>query len=598
MKITTKWDLSDLGSKINDPAFEKERKKIEKTYKAFEKKWKGTTKYLSNPKVLREALDDFENLSQVGGKEDRYLWLRSCLETQNMEIQAAMTLYQDFGNKMSDHVRFFGLSLGTIPKEKHTKFLNSKELAAYRNYLKGIFDSAKYFLSEKEERVLSMKSSVSSGNWVTMLDEFLSGESREVVVKTKKGRYKKERQSLAEISRNLRSNDKKVLESSIIAHNDILKTHERVAEKEINSFLENKKINDELRGYERPDSSRHSAEDIDTKAVDTLVDTVADNFKISRDFYKLKAQLLKRKNLSYAERSIQYGSINQSFSYKQSVILVRKALERISDEFSNLFVSFVENGQIDVYPKIGKTGGAFCLPGYNEEVNIMLNHTETFRDVSTLAHEMGHGIHSVMSRKENALNYDHPMCTAEVASTFCEDFVLDELKKDFETDENRLVLLMAQLEDKMTTIFRQVAAYRFEQELHSEFRKKGYLTQKEIGKFFNKHMKDYLGSTVTFDENSARGWIYWSHFRTPFYVFAYAMALLVSQFARKKFLENPEYIEKINEFYSTGSSLPPAEIYKKLGLNVNDSTSWQEGIDEVKELLKETKKLAKKLGKI
>jgi len=598
MKITTQWDLSKLGSKIDDPVFIKERKSIERAYKKFEKKWKENTKYLSQPKVLKEALDDWEKLSRTESKEDRYLWLRSCLETQNMDIQAAMTLYQDFGNKMADHVRFFELSLGTISVKNHKKFLNSKELVEYKNYLKGIFDTAQYFLSEKEEKILSMKSSVASGNWVSMLDEFLSGETREVVVKNSKGRYVTQRQNLTEISRNLRMNDVKVLTSSIEAHNDILSTHQRVAEKEINSFLENKKINDELRGFKRPDSSRHIGEGLDTQAVDTLVETVEKNFNVSRDFYKLKTQLLGRKSLSFAERSIQYGDINQKFSYKHCVALVQKSLARISDEFSNLFTSFVENGQIDVHPKKGKTGGAFCLSGYNQEVRLMLNHSDSFRDVATIAHEMGHGIHAMKARTENALNYDHPMCTAEVASTFCEDFVLDELREVLTDDEEVLTLMMIQLEDKVTTIFRQIAGYRFEQELHREFRTKGYLTYKEIGALFNKNMKAYTGSSITFDENSARGWIYWSHFRTPFYVFAYAMALLVAQYARKNFLENPDYLQKINEFYSTGSSSDPAEIFAQLGLDVNSTSSWQEGIDEIKVLLKEAKKLAKKLGKI
>lgn len=598
MKIRTTWDLSSLGSKINDPAFLKERAQTEKASRAFEKKWKGNKKYLTNIKVLREALDDYEKLMADEGKEDRYLWLRSCLETQNMEIQAAMTLLQDFNNKISDYIRFFGLSLGTISPSNQKKFLKAKELEPYRNYLKGIFDSAKYFLSEKEEKILSMKSSVSSGNWVMMIEEFLSSEEREVVVKNDNGKYEKRKLSLDEIFKNTRINDPKILNSSIPALNDILKSNEKVAEKEINSFLENKKIDDELRGFKRPDSSRHNAEDIDTKAVDTLVEVVEKNFKVSRDFYTLKTQLLKRKKLSYAERSVQYGTVTQRFDYKNAVKIVDNGLAQISPEFSEIFRSFSENGQIDAFPRVGKIGSAFCVQGYKQNVMILLNHTDTFRDVATLAHEMGHGVHAVKARGENALNYNVPMCTAEVASTFCEDFIVDELQKNVVSDEDVLTLLVSRLENKITTIFRQIAAYRFEQELHAEFRKKGYLTKKEIGALFNKHMKAYMGSSVTFDDDSGRGWIYWSHFRSSFYVFAYSMALLVAQFARKKFLEDPTYLEKINEFYSTGSSLSPAEIFKNLGLDVNNPDSWQEGIDEIKDLLKEAKKLAKKLGKI
>ena len=535
MKLTTTWDLSKLGKNVNDPAFIKGRKKTERAYKAFAKKWKANRKFTITPSILREALDEYEKLVQIGGKESRYLFLAGALDTQDPKIQAASTLYRDFGNKISNYIRFFELKIGKIPQDKQARFLDSVKLKPYRNYLKGIFDSARYFLSEKEEKILSMKGAVSSGNWVAMLDEFLSSETRKVLVqnsKTKKLVTKE--QNFSELMNLVRDKNKKVSKTAIAAVKDILNKHSRVAEKEINSFLENKKINDELRGFERPDSARHNAEDIDTKAVDTLVKTVTENFKVSRDYYTFKAKLFKKKNFSYWERIVEYGSIGTRYPYNKAVTLVEKALRRISDEFADMFMSFATNGQIDVYPKKGKTSGAFCMPGYTQDVNLMLNHNESLRNVATLAHEMGHGIQEMKARTENALNYGHPMCTAEVSSTFCEDFVIDELF-DQSNDKERLVIMVGQLEDKIATIFRQVAAYNFETELHKEFREKGYLTEKQIGEMFNKHMKSYMGNAVTFDKDSGRGWIYWGHFRSPFYVYSYSMALLVAQSARKRF---------------------------------------------------------------
>lgn len=596
MKRTITWDLSKLGSGLNDPEFIKERKRMKKKFTSFEKKWKGKKTLLTSPKVLKQALDEYEKIGAMESREDRYLFLASCLDTQNPDILAAGTRYRDFAQAMSDHLRFFELDLAKISTEKQKSFLKSPQLKEYHQFLKDIFESAPYVLSEKEERILSMKSSVSSGNWVGMLDEFLSGETRKVWVEEGTKLVKRE-QTFTEILGLLKSKKKRVTNTAITALNDIFTKHEKVAEKEMNSFLENKKINDELRGFERPDSARHLAEGIDTKAVDALIETVRENFKVSQDFYRFKAKLFKKKSFHYWERLSEYGTIDMNFSYPQSVQLVERALRRIGGEFADTFTSFTTNGQIDVFPKKGKTGGAFCLPGYTTDVNLMLNHTGSFRDVTTIAHEMGHGIHSVKSRVENRLNYSHPMCTAEVASTFCEDFVIDELRETL-GEEAELTLLVSQVEDKVNTIFRQVAGYTFERELHDTFRERGYLTTKEIGEMFNKHMKSYMGTTVTFDEDSGRGWIYWSHFRNPFYVFAYSMALLVAQFARKKFNEDKNYLEKINQFYSTGSSIPPAEIFANLGLDVHDAKYWQEGIDEVKTLLKEAKKLAKNLKKV
>ena len=396
---------------------------------------------------------------------------------------------------------------------------------------------------------------------------------------------------------NLKDSHTKVSKSSADAIKSILQIHTKVAEKEINSFLENKGINDKLRGYERPDSSRHLGEGIETKAVDTLIETVTKNFKISHDFYSFKAKLLKVQSFDYWNRGIEYGKLSISYTYEQGVSIVSEALSRISPEFVSIFHDYVQNGQIDVYPKKGKTGGAFSSSSYVHSGVIMLNYTGGFREVTTLAHEMGHAIHGIKARRENPLNYDHPMCTAEVASTFCEDFVIDEMYAKA-TDSEKLSIMVGQLEDKVGTIFRQIAAYNFEKELHETFRVKGYLPNAEIGKIFNKHMKSYLGPNVHLDEHSGKGWMYWGHFRNPFYVYSYSMALLVAQFARKRFKQDPVYLEKINEFYSTGSSLTPAQIFANLGLDVYDQNRWQEGIDEVKKLLSDAKKLAKKLGKI
>jgi oligoendopeptidase F len=598
MKLTTKWNLSKLGSAINDPKFTKERKKVERASKAFAKKWQGNRAFVTKAKALREALDQYEELARMGQAEGYYLALRGVLDADDTKIQAASALYRNYALKISDYTRFFELELGKIPAKKQQEFLKSKDLEPYRNYLRGIFNSAKYFLSEKEEKILSLKSGVASGNWVDMLEEFLSTEMVETwVVDDKTKKLKKQERGFADLMNLIQHKNKKVSTSAIAGVKFILNKHAKVAEKEMNSFLENKKINDELRGFKRPDSSRHNAEDIDTKAVDTLIEVVSDNYKLARDYYTFKTKLLGRKNIEYWERMLKYGKVNKTYPYKDGVDLVSSALEKISDEFADHFKDFTVNGHIDVYPKKGKRSGAFCASLPDQPTMIMLNYGGTVRDLTTLAHEMGHGVHAQKAQQENALNFGHPMCTSEVASTFCEDFVIDELLGDL-SDEDRLVVMVEKLEDKVATIFRQVAAYQFEQELHETFRKNGYLSNKEIGTLFNKHMKNYMGNSVKFDDDSALGWVYWGHFRTPFYVYAYSMALLVAQAARKRFDANPKYIEKINEFYSTGSSRSPKEIYASLGMNINSRALWQEGIDEVKELLKETKKLAKKLGKI
>ena len=598
MKLQTQWDLSKLGSGINDNEFKIERELMEKKYKSFARKWKKDKTFLVDEKSLKKALDQYEKISQLGNKEQVFIFLSMQTNAGDPELQSAYKKMTYFINDMIDEIRFFILDLGKIEIKNQKKFLESEMLGDYKNFLKNIFNKSKYHLSNKEERILSLKSGVSNSNWSEMIDEFLAQSQREILVPQEKGSPKKQLVGLETIITYTGHINKKVRKVADAAFTSILSEFEPVAEKEFNSLLEDKKINDELRGYSRPDSSRHINEDIETEAVDILREVVADNFKVSRAFFKLKSQLLKQEKFKYSERNLEYGKISKKYSYNESVDLVTQAFNNIHSKFTEIFTEFTFEGNIDVEPKKGKRGGAFCMSyGVADPVYIMLNHTDSVRDIATIAHEMGHAIHAVLGKKENQLNYDTPMCTAEAASTFCEDFVFQELLHNV-NDEQKLALMMKQLQDKVNTVFRQIAAYNFELEIHNEFRKQGFLPKQVIGNLFNKHMKSYLGSSFELDNDSSLGWVYWSHFRSPFYVYSYAMGLLCAQSMQAKFTKNPEFISEIMEFYTTRTSLSPKEIYEKMGMDITDPHFWQSGIDEINDLLKETKKLAKKLGKI
>jgi oligoendopeptidase F len=210
---------------------------------------------------------------------------------------------------------------------------------------------------------------------------------------------------------------------------------------------------------------------------------------------------------------------------------------------------------------------------------------------------MGHGINNELIReKQNALNFGTPLSTAEVASTFMEDFVLREIVKEAD-EELRLSIMMMRLNDEVSTIFRQVACYRFERELHQEFRQQGYLSKREIGRLFQKHMAAYMGDAVEQSPGSENWWIYWSHIRSFFYVYSYASGLLISKSLQHSVRKDAAFIAKVRDFLSAGLSDSPKNIFKRLGVDISDEQFWNKGLDEVDELLNETITLAKKLAK-
>jgi oligoendopeptidase F len=592
------WDLTKLFTADDDPRIGEEMREVERASYRFIRKWRPRRDYLSEPAALRDALGEYEEWRRrfgTDGDAGYYFWLRTEQDQNNPDLKARFNKIEEFGRKIENDIQFFHLRLAKIPLRRQKSFLEYKGLRPYRHFLEKIWAESKYLLSEPEERILNLKTATSYSNWMKMTFGFLAKEERRVILERGGAGVK----PFSEIAGLMHSRHKRVRDSAAKAFNDILSRNADVAEAEINSVLAHKKVEDELRALPRPDLSRHIADDIDSRAVDSLLRSVSDRHDIPSRFYELKARLMGVRRLKYYERNVTYGNINRKYSFRQSCELVRRVLAGLDPEFAGIFEEFLKNRQIDIYPKKGKDGGAFCAHHLiSQPTYILLNHTGELSDVLTLAHELGHGINNELIRKsQNALNFDTPASAAEVASTFMEDFVLQEILKKA-GGELRLAIMMKKLDDDVSTIFRQVACYQFEIELHRDFRVKGYVSKEEIGKLFMKHMAAYMGDFVEQSKGSENWWIYWNHIRYFFYVYSYASGLLISKSLQNSVKKNPGFIGKVKDFLSAGVSDSPRNIFLRLGIDIGDGGFWESGLDEVEELLEETIMLAKRLGKL
>jgi oligoendopeptidase F len=593
---TTSWNLSVMFDSDDDPSMQELREEIEKSSKKFINQWNDKS-YLESSSKLKQALDEYESFSEkysAGGKEEFYFHLRTSLDQNNPKLKAKLQKITDFSIKIENEIQFFELSLAKIPQDKQKELLEDKSLQSYHYFLEKIFDSSKYLLSEDQEKILNLTSIPAHSKWVRMTSDFISREEHELKGEDNKITMK----SFSDITSLMNSKNKEVRDAAATIFNGIQEKYSDVAEAEINAILENKKINDSLRKTPRPDFLRHLSDDVDSNVVDSLVHAVSSNYKLSQEFYTLKAKLFNVEKLKYHERNVPYGNIDESYDYDDSLELVSKVFTNLDPKFKAILDDFVNNGQIDVFPNKGKSSGAFCtdslkgLPTY-----ILLNHTNKLEDVRTLAHELGHGINDQLSRKQNALNFGVSTFTAEVASTFMEDFVVKELLKEAD-DELKLALLITKLDSDISAIFRQIAGYQFEQSLHEEYRKQGYLHKEEIGKLFQKHMKNYMGDSIEQSPGCENWWVYWGHIRMFFYVYSYASGLLISKSLQSKVKENPGFIKEVKEFLSAGLSDSPKNLFSKLGINVGDESFWNQGLTEIEHSLKEAEDLAKKLKKI
>ena len=589
------WNFGLLLGKEGEKALPAIREKAEKESYKFINKWKDRTDWLEDPAVLKETLDEFENWARFFGNNstEQYYYSLKLEQNQNdSTIKAKYGQALDISQRLQNNIRFFSLRLGKVSDKVQKKFLTSPLLSDYLHFLETLFAEAKHTLSEAEEKVLTLKSDPAHSQWVRMTEGFLAREEREVTIKGKKQKFNAP--SLASLTNH---ESKKIRDEAARGFNDIMTKNADTAEAEMNALLSDKKSDDELRGYDRPDAERLLSDDVDSSVIDAMLEAVASRFDLSARFYKLKAKLLGQPKLAYHERNVPVGNIDKELPYQDGVKLVRKVFTGLDPEFQNVFDRFLTEGQFDVFPHKGKSGGAFCASGIiSHPTYLMLNYTNRLNDALTIAHEVGHGINNELQRKNlNSLNFGTSLATAEVASTFMEDFVLEEILRTETSDKARLAIAMMKLNSDVSSIFRQVACYRFEQELHTTYRAKNYLSKDEIGKIFQKHMKAYMGGAVEQTAGAQYWWVYWSHIRNHFYVYSYASGLLISKAMQKKVKSDPAFIEQVKEFLAAGSSVSPKDIFAKMGIDIADAKFWTEGLAGIENDLKQAELLAKKL---
>ncbi len=594
---TTRKLESIFYNSINDPQISEDQKKVEQQISHFVTTRQNNTSFQTDPQQLKLALDEFEAIRAGDiSKAEAYFRFKSAQNMEDNQIKAKLNIINNRKKQLISQLQFFELAIAKITSEYQGQMLQAKILQPYKHYLEQIFQSAKYNLSEKEENILLHLNKTSYENWVNMIEQFFSKE--EVITHTDS--HHTERKNFQELFSLLENNNPDIRDESAQHINDIISKHLDSCEQEINSVLEYKKQIDQIRKYPQVDTARHLADDIESQTVHTLIHTVQQHFSTAQRLYKLKAQLLHKDKLAYHERNIHIWEITTQYSYEQAISYVQEAFYKLDPEFEKIFKDFLTQWRIDVFPHKWKMWWAFNYPFCHKYPSlIMLNYSNTISDIKTLAHEVGHGIHSELSQQnQNSLQYRYGMAVAEVASTFMEDFALEEIIRNA-SEEEQLTLLIDSISTDISTIHRQSACYLFELDIHKEYRKTWYLSHKDIWTLFQKNMQAYMWDYVNQDPWSQNRRSYRSHIRNFFYVYSYASGLLISKALQSKVKQNPQFIQTIKkDFLSVWSSQSPKEIFKNMGIDINDQTFWKQWLQEIENKLQKAEKLAQKLWKI
>jgi oligoendopeptidase F len=573
--MKTAWDLRIFYNSKRDPRIKRDFNKLTSAYTAFAKKYQQQKQYLRKEKALLKALQDYEKLSTLGESAPvlLYLFLTRELDTEDSEAHALLTKLSTELTTFSNKILFFELELSKLPLVQQRKFLKSKLLAPHRYQLECLFKEGKYFLSEAEEKILNLKSLPSYELWVDGVEKVLN---KQVVS------FGKEQLPLPKAQNmipNLPTKKRRELHAKTM---ECLKLVSDFAESEINAVVLNKKIGDELRGYKEPYSATIQSYENDEKSVLNLVKVVTDNFSISHRFYRLKAKLHKLSELTYADRSASVGSVKRKFSFKDSAKLFEEVLATLDPLYVNIFKRFLDKGQIDVYPKKGKSRGAYCLGSIGNPTFVLLNHTDSFNSFTTLAHEMGHAIHTELAKAQPPRYQGYTTSVAETASTLFEALAFEHLFENLSKRE-QIIALHDKLSGDISTVFRQIAFFNFELDLHKSIRAEGSLSKEVIARLLNKHMDGYLGPSVKLTDDDGYFFVAVSHFRRFFYVYSYAYGQLISKVMAQRFVADRSYSKQIKEFLTLGNSKSPIDIFKQIGIDTTRPNFFAKGLQSIEQ---------------
>lgn len=587
-KIQTAWDLKGLYYKDeNDPQIERDIQKTEKAYRAFAKKWRKR-KFTANAKVLKEALTEYEKLAAMpeASKPGRYFSFRSVLDAKDAVADKRLSLLSQRMRKLSDEVLFFGLEIGKIPRKKQSAFLRDSTLAHFHYYLERAFLSAQHDLSEAEEKIINLKSRQSSNMWANMVEKLIANRSI-----TFKGKQIPIVEAL-ELIDTLKLAERKKLWTLII---DEMEKLGEVSEHEFNALIMDVRTEDELRDYKKPYSATALSYEDTEKSIENLVSVVSKKgFELSQKFYKLKAKYHGVPTLHYTQKYETIGT-ELTIPFEQAVSICRDVFYGVKKEYGEIFDKMLTRGQIDVYPKAGKRGGAFMSSAIGHPTHVFLNHVDKVRSLETLAHEMGHAIHSERSKVQTPFYEGHSITTAETASTLFENLLFDAVYEQAE-DHEKMVLLHDRITRDISTIQRQIAFFNCELEIHTTIKEQGSMTNEELAVTMHKHLKAYLGSAIELDTRDGYSYVYIPHLRYGFYVYTYAFGILMSTIMANRFKEDKGYAEDIDRFLTSGQSATVADIFKSIDIDTSKKATFERALQNHEDDIRAFEKFVRKNG--
>lgn len=572
---------------------------------------------------LIAAMHELAEIHELVGRAGSYAALRFSTDTANPENGALLQHVQERETEIETSLLFFELEWAALPDERVEQLLATDGIEFCAHHLRRVRRYREHLLSEPEERILAEKALSGASAWSRLFEELTSAIEVELPSSgsTRGGNAAADEQqddgadagggtsdsgatrkvALDVALSTLASPDRELRKGSSEAVTAALEPGLRTRAFLFNALLLDKSIDDRLRRYPGWLSARNLANEVDDGSVQALIEAVRGRYELARRWYRLKARLLGVQRLADYDRMAAVTEDEVHFSYGEARRIVEDCYEAFSPSLGELARGFFEGAWIDGPVRPAKRGGAFCasaVPAVHPYV--LLNFTSRRRDVLTLAHELGHGIHFALAAEQGVFHQHTPLTLAETASVFGETLVFGRLLEQDVDPQSRLALLAENIEGAIATVFRQVAMNRFEDLVHSERRNRGELSAQRFGELWAESQEEMLGDSVQVTEGYRSWWSYVPHFiGSPGYVYAYAYGQLLALSVYQRYEEGgEEFVPRYIELLKAGGSRSPEELGSIVGVDLADPGFWDAGLDLLERRLVDAEAAALASGRL
>ncbi|MGO9760584.1 MAG: M3 family oligoendopeptidase [Solirubrobacteraceae bacterium] len=587
----TAWDLEPLVEGEGEDGVERRLSEALTRAQAFAAGRAGKLDELDSA-GLREAMNELAEIYELVARAGYYAALRFSTDTADPANGALLQSVQEQETAIQTTLLFFELEWAALSDERAEELLAGEGLDFCAHHLRNVRRYREHLLSEPEEKILTEKSLTGASAWTRLFEELTSAIEVDV---------EGEQVALDVALSRLQFADPDVRRTTAEAVTAALAPGLRTRAFLFNTLLADKATDDRLRRYPHWLAARNLANEASDESVQALIEAVRGRYEIPRRWYRLKAKLLGVERLADYDRMAAVTEDEVSYPFAHAREIVLDCYSSFSPELGALVKRFFDERRIDAPVRPGKRGGAFCAAAVPSVYPyVLLNYTSRRRDVLTLAHELGHGVHFALAARQGVYHQSTPLTLAETASVFGETIVFGRLLEEDTTPASRLALLAENLEDTIATVFRQVAMNRFEDLVHTNRREQGELSVERLGELWTESQSEMFGDSVELTEGYRTWWSYIPHFiGSPGYVYAYAYGQLLALSVYERYEQTgAELVPRYLEMLAAGGSRTPEELGAIVGVDLADPGFWTAGLDLVERQLQEAEAAAEASGRL